>query len=138
MRMLSLFSVFVICFLLFGLFSVSHGQSNSSLISTKPNPIPEDILRVGFTIYGVDNETGNVVSFVNIDNLSSSRLFNATREDKDQDHIVEIVLSFPNQTIPNSTKFDACILVLKTHAFKCSQGYNSPSLRTEFTQFVLK
>jgi hypothetical protein len=47
-------------------------------------------------------------------------------------------LSFSNQTIPSGSIFRACYIVLKTQESQCTTGFNSPSSRTEISQFILK
>jgi hypothetical protein len=118
--------------------SLSYAQ-NTTEVSLIP-VVAKDIFRVGITISGVDNLTGNVFSFVNVDNHTAGRFFNATREDgaTDNNGVVESILSFPNQTILNGTAYNACIIVLEKLTINCTKGYNSPTSRTEFSQFLLK
>jgi hypothetical protein len=103
-----------------------------------PSPGEKDIFRVGISLFGVKNDTGNVFSYVSVDNLTAGRFFNATREDKDGDGIVESYFTFPNNTISAGTKFTSCSIVLSTTYQKCAIGINSPASRTEFAQFELK
>ena len=97
----------------------------------------KDIFRAGITILGVTKETGNVFSFVKVNNETLGRLFNATKEDlSNQDGIVETVISFPNETVATGGNFTACLVVLRDLSITCKSGFNVPE-RTDVIQFVL-
>jgi hypothetical protein len=104
------------------------------------NSLQEDIFRVLVTLFGIKKDTGYVVSFVKVDDITTARLFNATKEDmqKDNDGIVGYVLSFPNQTVATGAEYKACVLVLNTANVTCESGYNSPGPRTEMEQIVIE
>ena len=128
----------VIASVFLSLSSLSYAQN----ITTVPQApvVAKDVFRVGVTLFGINNETGNVFSFVIVNNLSAGRFFNATNEDmtSDNDGVVESVLSFHNRTIPNGTMYTACNIILEKPMLNCSKGFNSPSIRTEFSQFLVK
>jgi hypothetical protein len=118
----------------------STNSQNNSTISPTTVAVANDIFRVGITLFGVDNQTGNVFSFVKVNNITAGRFFNASREDMatDNNGVVESTLSFPNQTILKGERYIACNIALVRLKLNCSQGFNSPSVRAEYAQFALK
>lgn len=137
MLLLSVICVFSLIFLSYCVYQDSSAQI--SIQSTKTNQAKDstDVFRVGITLIGVTKETGNVFSFVKVNQLTSARYFNASQDDlKDHDGIVDSVLSFPNQTVAVNANFTACNVVLKDLEMSCKSGINIPQ-RTEILQFVL-
>jgi hypothetical protein len=124
-----------------GLMSVNLLLSNSSAqimtapISSGENGTLTDIFRVVITLFGVDDKTNNVLAFVKVNNMTSAKYFNATKEDSDRDGIVFTPIGFPNQTISAGTNFTACEVVLNDLTMVCKGGLNAPAV-TEIVQIV--
>ena len=100
----------------------------------------KDALAVVVTLYGVNNTTGNVVTFVSTNNNTKGAILNATEldlKDGSNDGVVDVVLSFPNVTITTGEQFRACNMVLKDLSLVCETGHNSPSPRAEYIDLVL-
>lgn len=115
--------------------------SSAQILSTpsfpKQTSIIKDVFRVSLILFGVDNETGNVFSFVKVNNVTSSKYFNASKEDSiDHNGIVETVLSVPNETIATGANFTVCNLVLKEVVMTCKWGLNIQG-RTAIVQIAL-
>ena len=116
-----------------------------TLDSTNPIQAQEtkvnDELAVVVTLYGVNNTTGNVVTFVSTNNNNTKgAILNATEldlKDGSNDGVVDVVLSFPNVTITTGEQFRACNMVLKDLSLVCETGHNSPSPRAEYVDLVL-
>jgi hypothetical protein len=116
-------------------FQESLAQLSKGL--TKKTVTVKEIFQVGITIFSVTNETGQVLSFVNVNDVASGRYFNAPKDDmNNHDGIVESVISFPNKTVATGANFTACNVVLKDNSMLCKSGLNVPQ-RTEVIQFVL-
>lgn len=98
-----------------------------------------DIFRVVVSLFGVKGDTGNIVSFVKVNNLTAGKFFNASKEnvEKNSTGIIETQFSFPNRTIPVGTKYEACMLKLDNLNVSCASGYNSPGPRTEIEQIQI-
>lgn len=112
------------------------GYSSAQLLTSKPPP-SKDIFRISIILFGVDDETGNVFSFVKVNNVTAAKFFNASKEDSiDHDGVVEIVLNFPNETVDTGANFTACNVVLKDQILSCKWGLNMPG-RTDAVQIVL-
>jgi hypothetical protein len=116
-----------------------HAQMGPVASNNTGITVQKDIFKVLVTLFGVKNDTGNVVSFVKVNNVTAGKLFNATKDDllKDKDGIVDTTLVFPNETVAVGAQFDACVLILKTMKTTCANGYNSPGPRTEIEQIVV-
>ena len=101
----------------------------------------KDALAVVVTLYGVNNTTGNVVTFVSTNNNNTrGAVLNATEldlKDGSNDGVVDVVLSFPNVTVTTGEEFRACNMVLKDLSLVCETGHNSPSPRAEYIDLVL-
>jgi hypothetical protein len=114
----------------------------------------EDVFKVIVTLFGVEPATGNIVTFVTIDNMSKVKAFDAakyyipidTTESSDNtinathgssngiegSGIVELNLAFPNATsIKSGDEYRACSIVVKDLRMVCETGVNTPALRAE-------
>jgi hypothetical protein len=114
----------------------------------------EDVFKVIVTLFGVEPTTGNIVTFVTIDNMSKVKAFDAAKyyipidttessnyavnathgssNGVEANGIVELNLAFPNATsIKSGDEFRACSIVLKDLRMVCETGVNTPALRAE-------
>jgi hypothetical protein len=114
----------------------------------------EDVFKVIVTLFGVEPTTGNIVTFVTIDNMSNVKAFDAakyyipidTTESSNNtinathgssngiegSGIVELNLAFPNATsIKSGDEFRVCSMVLKDLRMTCETGTNTAALRAE-------
>jgi hypothetical protein len=114
----------------------------------------KDVFKVIVTLFGVEPTTGNIVTFVTIDNMSNVKSFDAakyyipidTTESSNYavnathgssngiegNGIVELNLAFPNATsIKSGDEFRACSIVVKDLRMVCETGVNTPALRAE-------
>ncbi len=96
-----------------------------------------DVFRVDVTVFGVNKNTGSILTFVKVDSVTSARYYNASKDDlKDGNGIVDSLISFPNTTVNTGANFTACNVVLKDINMFCKTGLNVNG-RIEFIQFVL-
>jgi hypothetical protein len=133
----------LIAFSIFPYFmTLSPYQVQAQFLQTTNTTIPKqpDLFRVAVTLFGVKDDTGSILSFVKVDNLTAGRLFNASNENilKSNNGIVETSFPFPNQTIPVGATYEACVLVLKNANISCTTGYNSPGPKTEYEQIRIQ
>ena len=112
------------------------------------------------TLFGVEPTTGNIVTFVTIDNLSKVKAFDAAKyyipidttessnyavnathggsNGVEGNGIVELNLAFPNATsIKSGDEFRACSMVLKDLRMTCETGTNTAALRAENVDMYL-
>lgn len=120
----------------------------------------EDVFKVIVTLFGVEPTTGNIVTFVTIDNMSKVKAFDAAKyyipieTGESSNHtinatygsnngiegsgIVELNLAFPNATsIKSGDEFRVCSMVLKDLRMTCETGTNTPALRAENVDMYL-
>jgi hypothetical protein len=121
----------------------------------------EDIFKVIVTLFGVEPTTGNIVTFVTIDNMSKVKAFDAAKyyipidtttasynstinavhgssNGVEGSGIVELNLAFPNATsIKSGDEFRVCSMVLKDLRMICETGVNTPALRAENVDMYL-
>ena len=121
------------------LFLSTHVQASSAQIATRPTPTPQldkNDFRIAITLFGVKNDTGNILSFVKVNNLTTSKFMNAGREDSDHDGILDTALRLPNQTVTTGANFTACSVVLNYISMSCKSGIHIQG-RTGSVQIVL-
>ena len=120
----------------------------------------EDVFKVIVTLFGVEPTTGNIVTFVTINNMSNVKAFDAakyyipidTTESSNNtinathgssngiegSGIVELNLAFPNATsIKSGDEFRVCSMVLKDLRMTCETGTNTAALRAENVDMYL-
>ena len=129
--------------------SINVGYAQEETVKEK-----EDVFKVIVTLFGVEPTTGNIVTFVTIDNMSNVKAFDAakyyipidTTESSNNtinathgssngiegSGIVELNLAFPNATsIKSGDEYRACSIVVKDLRMVCETGVNTPALRAE-------
>jgi hypothetical protein len=129
--------------------SLNVGYAQTTSVKEK-----EDVFKVIVTLFGIEPTTGNIVTFVTIDNMSNVKAFDAAKyyipidTTESSNHtinaihgssngiegsgIVELNLAFPNATsIKSGDEFRACSIVLKDLRMACETGVNTPALRAE-------
>jgi hypothetical protein len=120
----------------------------------------EDVFKVIVTLFGIEPTSGNIVTFVTIDNMSKVKAFDAAKyyipidTTESSNHtinatygssngiegngIVELNLAFPNATsIKSGDEFRVCSMVLKDLRMTCETGTNTPALRAENVDMYL-
>jgi hypothetical protein len=121
----------------------------------------EDVFKVIVTLFGVQPTTGNIVTFVTIDNMSKVKAFDAAKyyipidtttasysnatnavfgssNGVKDSGIVELYYAFPNATsIESGDEFRVCTMVLTDLRMICETGENTPALRAENVDMYL-
>jgi hypothetical protein len=122
--------------------SVSTASSTNPIQAQEAEENKNETFTVVVTLYGVDNMTGNVVTFVSTNNITRGTVLNATQIDLNDtgknDGIVDVYLTFPNITISAGNEFKACNMVLRDLSIVCDIGHNSPSRRAEYIDLLLQ
>jgi hypothetical protein len=136
--------------------SLTVGYAQTTTVKEK-----EDVFKVIVTLFGVEPTTGNIVTFVTIDNMSKVKAFDAAKyyipiDTTTASHsnttnavygssngvkdsgIVELYYAFPNATsIKSGDEFRVCSMVLKDLRMVCETGENTPALRAENVDMYL-
>jgi hypothetical protein len=99
----------------------------------------KDTFKVIVTLFGVDETAGDIVSFVNVDDITKVKSFNAAEliPTRGNNGTLALLFSFANTTIKTGAEFRACTMVLKDLRMSCEKGQNSPALRPEFVDMYL-
>jgi hypothetical protein len=121
-------------------FSTSTSTTNASDTTTTVDSARPDLLRVGMFIFGIDNDTGNVVTYVTSKNLTKAGAELASTmdaADNSTDGIAEVYYSFPEMSAQVGDKYEACALKVNDQSVQCTTGFKSPSNRTEVAQLLL-
>lgn len=116
-------------------------EDSSAQLIKKPQPNigtkSNEGFRLGITFFGVKKDTGNVFWFMKVNNVTTGKYSNVSKEDaKDHDGVVDSVISLPNTTIPTGANFTACYVILKNTFMSCKSGINIQG-RLGVIQFVL-
>lgn len=118
----------------------STSGANTSDAATAADSAGADLLRVGMFVFGIDNETGNVVTYVTTKNMTKAGAALASTmdaADNATDGIAEVYYSFPELSAQVGDKYEACALKVNDHNIQCTSGFKSPSNRTEVAQLLL-
>lgn len=122
-------------------FSTSTSTTNASDTTSTVDSARADLLRVGMFIFGIANDTGNVVTYVTSKNLTKAGAeLGSTMDaaDNSTDGIAEVYYSFPELTAQVGDKYEACALKVNDQSVTCTSGFKSPSNRTEVAQLLLE
>ena len=138
-----------------------QGSLNVGYAQTMAIKEKEDVFKVIVTLFGVEPTTGNIVTFVTIDNMSKVKAFDAAKyyipidtttasynstinavhgssNGVEGSGIIELNLAFPNATsIKSGDEFRVCSMVLKDLRMICETGVNTPALRAENVDMYL-
>ena len=93
-----------------------------------------------FSIAGVDNDTGDILTWTTANNETGVSFYNATLYDwrsERQDGFLQTFITLPNGTMHIGDKYKACIKVLKDDNLICKEGINWPTDRAEWNSFIL-
>ena len=93
---------------------------------------------MGIFIFEIDNDTGNIITYVTAKNMTKAvaraasvldRAHNATNGIGEVDH------SFPEISTKVGDKFEACALKVNDQSIQCTPGSKSPANRTETASY---
>ena len=117
-------------------------QSATAAEAQKPSSSAakmKDTFKVIVTLFGVDETAGDIVSFVNVDDITKVKTFNAAEliPTHGNNGTLALLFAFANTTIKSGAEFRACTMILKDLRMSCENGQNSPALRPEFVDMYL-
>jgi hypothetical protein len=100
-----------------------------------------DELKVDLFLFGITEDTGNVVTFITINNLTKTYGDSASILDKADnmtDGIAEVFFSFPEMKVNVGDKFEVCALKVDEKKVQCTSGFKTPYNRTEIAQLLFE
>ena len=95
---------------------------------------PTHVFKVDVILFGIDNKTGNVVTFVTAKNQTAAVAVNATDENIKHENstgVAEVFFTLPNMKLKVGDKFQACNVLVKDSNLVCGTGLKSPLNKTE-------
>ena len=115
-------------------------QLPPKVVTTTPTKTPASSLKIDVILYGIDNKTGNVVTFVAAKNHTDAAAFNATDANIKHENstgVAEAFFTLPNVTLKVADKFQACAVLMKDLHLVCGTGLKSPLNRTESVNLLV-
>lgn len=99
-----------------------------------PVKAPTHVFKVDVILFGIDNKTGNVVTYVTAKNQTAAVAVNATDENIKHENstgVAEVFFTLPNLKLKVGDKFQACNILIKDSNLVCGTGLKSPLNKTE-------
>jgi hypothetical protein len=122
----------------FGQTTKAPTTTNGPILTTVKNPLTntpaQNILKVDVILFGINNKTGNVVTFVTARNETQAVAANATQlniKSENSTGVAEVFFSFPNLKVQVGDKIQACNILVKDLTQVCGTGLKSPLNKTE-------
>ncbi len=98
------------------------------------------VFKVDVILFGIDNKTGNVVTFITAKNHTEAVAVNATDENIKHENstgVAEVFFSIPNLKLKVGDKFQACSVLTKDLNLVCATGLKSPLNKTESVNLLV-
>jgi hypothetical protein len=92
-------------------------------------------------LYGVDGNTGQVIIFISVNNITDAMLINSTaielEDGNPKNNIMEAIFPFPHLLAKVGDKYKACVMVLKDFDYVCYIGRYSPTEGSQTINLLL-
>jgi hypothetical protein len=92
-------------------------------------------------LYGVDGNTGQVIIFISVNNITDAMLINSTaielEDGNPKNNIMEAIFPFPHLLAKVGDKYKACVMVLKDLDYVCYIGRYSPTEGSQTINLLL-
>jgi hypothetical protein len=101
---------------------------------------PTNVFKLDVILFGIDNKTGNVVTFVTAKNQTEAVAVNATDENIKHENstgVAEVFFSIPNLKLKVGNKFQACSVLIRDLNIVCATGLKSPFNKTETVDLLV-
>ncbi len=105
-----------------------------------PTPTPVSAFKVDVILFGINNTTGNVVTYVTANNQTRAVALNATDENVKHENstgVAEVFFTFPDLKLKVGDKFQACNILVKDSNIVCATGLKSPLNKTESVNILV-
>jgi hypothetical protein len=103
----------------------------------------KDVFKVIVSVFDISNETGDIVTTVNVNGNSKVKSFDSDYlniwpvSDNSSTRLIEYIATFPGIEVKPGDKYKACVLVVETANTICKEGANSPGKRPEVVDIAL-
>jgi hypothetical protein len=92
-------------------------------------------------LYGVDKNTGEVIIFISVNNITDALLINSSaielEDGNPKNNIMEAIFPFPHLLAKIGDKYKACAMVLKDFDYVCYIGRYSPKEGSQSISLLL-
>jgi hypothetical protein len=92
-------------------------------------------------LYGVDKNTGEVIIFISVNNITDALLINSSaielEDGNPKNNIMEAIFRFPHLLAKIEDKYKACAMVLKDFDYVCYIGRYSPTEGSQSISLLL-
>jgi hypothetical protein len=115
--------------------SLPDATTNKTNVTRDAGP-----LKVNVILFGIDNKSSSIVTFVTVKNITKAFGGNSVQldvSDNKTDGIAELFFTFPEITPNVGDKFEACSVVVEDRSLTCTEGFKSPTNRTETAQLLV-
>ena len=109
-------------------------------VTPTPTPAPVSAFKVDVILFGINNTTGNVVTYVTANNQTRAVALNATDENVKHENstgVAEVFFTFPDLKLKVGDKFQACNILVKDSTIVCATGLKSPLNKTESVNILV-
>jgi hypothetical protein len=103
----------------------------------------KDVFKVIVSVFDISNETGDIVTTVNVNGNSKVKSFDSDYpnfwpvSDNSSTRLIEHIATFPGIEVKPGDKYKACVLVVEIANTICKEGANSPGKRPEVVDISL-
>ena len=94
--------------------------------------IGKDVFKVIVTLYDITNSTKDIITIVNVDDQTKTKVFNAENPESEGQDKVSYTITFPNVTVNDGDPYTVCTVSVNDFKLNCKEGNNSPLTRPEF------
>ena len=103
----------------------------------------KDVFKVIVSVFDISNETGDIVTTVNVNGNSKVKSFDSDNlnfwpaSDNSSTRLIEHIATFPGIEVKPGDKYKACVFIVETANTICKEGANSPGKRPEVIDISL-
>jgi hypothetical protein len=103
----------------------------------------KDVFKVIVSVFDISNETGDIVTTVNVNGNSKVKSFDSDylnfwpASDNSSTRLIEYIATFPGIEVKPGDNYKACVLVVETANTICKEGANSLGKRPEIVDISL-
>jgi len=135
---LSVFIFALLSAVLSGITTGSMSFAQDDLTPDSTNSISKANLKVLFTVFGIDNRTGDILGFITANNHTDYRIVKTTDLDHVGPTIGQFEIASNSSRVKVGDQYNACIVLLKSMQRDCIISYKLPSVEIEQVGFSVK
>ena len=114
------------------LIAIAFTNANLFAKVTGETGIGKDVFKVIVTLYDITNSTKDIITIVNVDDQTKTKVFNAENPESEGQDKVSYTITFPNVTVNDGDPYTVCTVSVNDFKLNCKEGNNSPLTRPEF------